>query len=344
MSLAARDPARRLFGWLRREAQVVGVAGVLLPVCGSVVWAQQAPLAKPPSVATGEALLQERRYREAMDAFEAALAASPANAAAREGEVAAATAWALEGVRQGHPEQAMEVLERGIGVLPTEPELLRSFGIEATTLKQFPIAEQALRAADAARPHDAKTVYALARLETEEQHLPEAERDLQAYLALRPDDASAYFGLGHIYAMRQQTTEARAAFAHSLTLQPSQTESYYQLGQLDLEAHQDEAAQKEFAQVLARAPQHAGALTGMGQLALRAKDYAGAEQLLAAAEKSDPAYQTPHYFRGLALAKLGRKDEAAEELRRGDSRPHAVVPGAAGEGETGAGPKGEIKP
>ena len=92
--------------------------------------------------------------------------------------------------------------------------------------------------------------------------------------------------------------------------------------------------------VLARAPHHAGALTGLGQLALRAKQYATAEQWLREAEESDPTYPTPHYFRGLALAKLGRKDEAQQEMQRGDSRPHAgavaspeATPEAVGSGD-----------
>lgn len=282
-------------------------------------------------VTAGEALLRARQYEQAMDRFEAALRVSPEDASAHQGEVRAATTWALDEIHAQRPEHAMEILERGIQQLPKEPELLQDFGIEATALGQFAIAEQALQAADKLRPHDPKTVYGLARLELERQQMPEAERDLKAYLALRPKDATAYYGLGHLYAMQQHDDLARAAFEQSLELQPNQTESYYQLGQLELQAHQDEQAGKNFGEVLTRAPSHAGALTGLGQVALRAKDYARAEQLLAAAEKADPNYATPHYFRGLALVKLGRKDEAEEEMRKGDSRPHVSSPQSGGQ-------------
>ena len=289
--------------------------------------ATQATNASPTS---GTVLVQARRYGEAMDRFEATLTASPKDLQARRGETAAATAWAAEEAQKQHPQKSMEILERAIQRLPDEPGLLVSFGLEAIALGQFPVAEQALHAADTLRPGDATTTYALARLEIEEQHMPDAERDLKAYLAARPDDASAYFGLGHVYAMEQRDDEARAAFERSISLQPKQTESYYQIGQLDLEAHKDSEAKSLFAQVLARNPNHAGALTGMGELALREKDYATAERLLAKAEQSDPTYPTPRYFRGLALAKLGRRDEAEEELRRGDSRPHATAPATSG--------------
>ena len=275
------------------------------------------------------ALVKQGRYPEAMDAYESVLARSPTDPAARAGEAAAATALALQISREPHPERALDILARAVRYVPDDPELLLNLGVDATLLQQFPLATKTLQAALALRPTDPKTIYAFARLETEEQHLPDAERDFKRYLSLRPDDASAFFGLGHIYAMQQQTDEARRAFEHSLALQPQQTESYFQLGQLDLNLQRDAEAKTEFERALARNPNHAGALTGMGQLALRAKQYAEAEQLLARAEKSDATYPPPHYYRGLALAKLGRTEEAQSELRAGDSRPHATAPESA---------------
>ena len=280
-------------------------------------------------IASGQAMLQARDFREAMGQFEAVLAINASDARARKGEVKAATAWAVQEEHLGHVDQTMLILERAIRQLPDEPELLVSFGLEAVALGQFPIADQALHAAERLRPGDPNTVYALARLEIEQQHMPDAERDLKAYLKLRPGDASAYFGLGHVYAMEQRIEEARSAFQKSIELQPAQTASYYQIGELDLQAHRDDEAGVVFEKVLARDPQHAGALTGMGELALHRKAYAQAEHFLAEAERSDPTYQPPHYFRGLALARLGRRDEAEQELRRGDSRPHATAPGDA---------------
>jgi Flp pilus assembly protein TadD len=78
--------------------------------------------------------------------------------------------------------------------------------------------------------------------------------------------------------------------------------------------------------VLARDPNHAGALTGLGELAFREKEYSTAERLLANAEKSDPHYTRPHYYRGLSLARLGRNEEAQHELEQSDGRTHAAAP------------------
>jgi len=93
-----------------------------------------------------------------------------------------------------------------------------------------------------------------------------------------------------------------------------QTESYYELGQMELEVQNDAAAEPLFARVLARDPKHGGALTGMGEIEFRKKDYAQAEQYLARAEAAAPEYQPAHYYRGLALARMGRKDESQTEL------------------------------
>jgi Flp pilus assembly protein TadD len=142
-----------------------------------------------------------------------------------------------------------------------------------------------------------------------------AEADLRAYLRARPNDASAHFGLGHILAMEQRADAARAEFERSIALQPVQTESYYQIGKIELDAHHDAKAESLFLKTLDRDPSHGGALAGMGMLAFRDKEYIKAEEYLAAAEKASPHYGPAHYYRGLALARLGRKDEADSELR-----------------------------
>ena len=314
---------------------LLGIAGPTLLYGSSAALAPQGHQAPTPShagesreVAAGDLQLKGRQYSAAMDSFETALDKTPLNPGARRGEIAAATQWAADAVSAQQPDQAMTVLERAMRRVPDSPELLVSFGLEAIALQQFPIADQALHAADQLRPGDPTVLYATARLALEQQHMPEAERDLKAYLRVRPGDATAYFGLGHVYAMEQRPEEARTAFQRSVQLQPRQTESYYQLGELDLEAHRDRDATASFTKVLARDAHHAGALTGMGQIALRNRDYPRAEAYLAAAEQSDPTYAPPHYFRGLALAKLGRMDEAKVELARGDSRPHATAPPA----------------
>ena len=277
--------------------------------------------------AVGQMLLEQKQYPEAMDRFETSLSSALRDPAARTGELQAATQLALSVRKQGYPDLALEVLRHACSKLPDDPQLSLDRGVQATELGLWSEAKQALQAAHSLDTQNPMTLYALARLALDQQHLPEAEEDLKRYLSEQPNDASAHFGLGHLYAMEQRSLEARAEFETSLKLQPRQTESYYQLGDLDLKAHQNEAAESQFRKVLQDDPNHAGALTGMGELALRSKHYALAEQFLAHAEQADPSYPVPHYYRGLALARLGRSEEADKELRLGDGRPRASSDG-----------------
>jgi tetratricopeptide (TPR) repeat protein len=283
----------------------------------------------PANLAAGKLLLSQHRYPEAMDRFETILAQhshqDPDHVAARKGEVAAATELAVSSRRDNHPDRALAALRHACEKLPDSPDLQLDRGLQAFELGQLPEADEALHAARKLAPANPTILYALARLETEQQKMPEAERHYKAYLAARPNDETAHYGLGYVYAALLNTEGARREFETSIRLQPQQTEAYYQLGQIALDAHRDDEAKPLFERVLARDPNHAGALTGLGELAFRSKDYSRAEQLLAHAEKSDPTYTRSHYYRGLSLARLGRNEEAQLELQQSDGRTHATA-------------------
>lgn len=284
------------------------------------------PQSIPANLALGRLLLSRHQDPEAMDRFETILALDPQHAEARRGEVAAATELAVASRRAQRPDRALLALRHACERLPDSAELELDRGLEALELNQYPEAEEALDKAGGLAPADPAVLYARARLETAEQHTAAAERDYRAYLALRPGDATAHYGLGYLLAALLRTGEARREFEASIRLRPRQTESYLQLGQLALDAHQDAEARRLFERVLARDPNHAGALTGMGELALRSREYAAAEQMLLHAERSDPAYSRPHYYRALALVRLGRQEEARREFAQSDGREHAADP------------------
>ena len=276
----------------------------------------------------GQSLLSEGHDPEAMDRFESVLNVDALNAEARSGELAAATSLALSADRAGHSELALQVLEHARTKLPDDPKLLFALGSEAFQAQVLPEASEALIQARKLRPDDLDILYMLARVEIEEQHLPAAEASLRAYLAVRSGDASAHFGLGHVLAMQQRSDEARVEFQRSIDLQPVQTESYYEIGQLELDVHHDAQAGPLFRKTLERDSKHGGALTGMGILAFRNKDFSRAEGFLMAAVKAAPEYPPAHYYYGLVLLRLGKKDEADRELLRATELGHlqSLVP------------------
>jgi len=294
------------------------------------------PNSPPANLTLGEVLLKEHHDPEAMDRFETVLAIDLRSVEARRGELAAVTELAVSMRRENHQQAALAALEHARTKLPDDPKLLFELGVQEDELGRLSEADEVLSAARKLKPEDLNILYALARVETAEQHMPVAEADFRAYLAKRPEDASAHFGLGRVLAAEQRSEAAHMEFERSVQLQPVQTESYYELGQLELEAQHDAQAAPLFRKVLERDPTHGGALTGMGILAFRRKDYAQAEQYLAKAEKSAPEYQPAHYYRGLALTRLGQKQEADRELHlatqldREQQGPRGISPQGSG--------------
>lgn len=266
------------------------------------------------NLALGKILLTQQRYPEAMDRFETVLAMNSRDPQARGGELDAATSLALKARGAGKQDAALLCLQHTREFLPDDATLLTDLGIQAHSMHLLVAAAESLNAALALQPGNPTALYALARVEIDQEHFASAEQHLRGYLAAHPADASAYYGLGHLFYMQQRIPEAEAEFRRSIELQPVQTESYYQLGEIRLDAHHDAEARPLFEKTLARSATHGGALTGMGILAYRAKDYISAQHYLTHAAEVSPGYQPAHYYLGLALARLGDKSASDREL------------------------------
>jgi len=280
------------------------------------------PNSPPANLMLGRMLLAEHRDPEAMDRFETVLAIDPHSADARAGELAAVTELAVRMREEGHPERALLALKHSQTYLYDDPQLLLELGIQLNELGNAAGAVDVLKTGQKLQPDDLQILYALARAEFSKQDMAAAESGFRAYLEKRPGDASAHFGLGRVLEVLQRTDDARTEFRRSIELQPLQTESYYELGDMELKAGHDAEAEQLFAQVLARDAKHGGALTDMGEIDFRRKNFAGAEQWLSKAEAAAPAYPPAHYYRGLALARLGRKDESEDELKKATELDH----------------------
>ena len=263
----------------------------------------------------GRLLLARHLDPEAMDRFETVLAIDLRNADARRGEVAAATELAERMRQQNRPELSLKALEHAREKLPDDPQLLLELGIQATELGATEEALDALQAGRKLDPSSSTILYALAHAQFTAQHMGDAESSFRTYLKVLPKDASAHFGLGRVLEVTERTDEARSEFQRSIELQPVQTESYYELGDMELKAGHDAAAEPLLQKTLARDPRHGGALTDMGQISFGRKQYVEAEHWLEQAVNAAPEYAQAHYYRGLVLARLGRKDEADRELR-----------------------------
>jgi tetratricopeptide (TPR) repeat protein len=263
----------------------------------------------------GELMLASRRYSEAMQRFETVLVGSSQDARARMGEQQAAVRLALSARNANHGDDALLQLQRARTFLPDDVTVLTDLGIQAQAMHQLPLADDALRDALRISPSNPSALYAIARVEADQEHFEAAGEHFHTYLAQRPNDASAHYGLGHLLQMQLRTAEAKTEFERSIALQPVQTESYFQIGQMALDANRGDEAARMFTKTLDRMPRHGGALTGMGILAYREKQYASARDSLTKAVAAAPEYQPAHYYLGLALGRLGDKEGSVRELR-----------------------------
>ena len=264
-------------------------------------------------VELGAVRLKQSNNDAALQTYEQVLARHPDEASARAGEVQAAVAAALNDRREGKNDEALRHLLEGRRYVADSPELLTDFGIQAESMRLFEDAEAALKQAHQLAPDDARTLYALARVETDREEFPEAEANLRAYLKPMPSDATAHYGLGHVLHLEARDDEAKVELQRSIALHPNQTESFYELGEVALDYHADADATADFEKVLAAAPQHGGALTGMGILACRRKDFEEAKGFLEKAVAVAPEYPPAHLYYAMALSRLGDEKKAQRE-------------------------------
>jgi tetratricopeptide (TPR) repeat protein len=267
-----------------------------------------------PSLGSALQLLQSGKVEQARDAFEAILKANPANTEAQHGEVSASERLALDARKTGHSDDALKVLLRAEALVPNDQRLLYDLGVLEDEMHLYRDADRTLTALDELHPSDPQALYAMARVKLDLGQLAAAEEKMKAYLELQPKDASAHYGLGRVYQLGLQYDKAQAEFQRAIELQPLQTASYYELGDIALGQGAFDEAIANFNKTLARDPKHAGALAGIGEAYFKQKKYAEAMDNLNRAIAAAPNYPPGHYYLGLTLARMGRKQDSQREL------------------------------
>ena len=238
----------------------------------------------------------------------------PGDIAAENGLVQAAEKVALDERARQDMHAAVGALLAAQKVVPENPQLLFDLGVLEDQIGLFQDADATVTHLQQLTPSESKVIYLAARIKMDEGQLTQAETLMNTYLQQQPDDATAYYGMGRIYQLQQKGEQAKAEFQKSLQLKPEQTESHYQLEDMAVKAGQFEQGIIEAGKVLARNPQHGGALTDLGIAYFRKKNYEEAAKALEQAVRAAPEFQTGHYYLGLSLAKLGRKQESEEQL------------------------------
>ncbi|MCE2558771.1 MAG: tetratricopeptide repeat protein [Acidobacteria bacterium] len=173
------------------------------------------------------------------------------------------------------------------GSQPHPSSLAQAFGDvgQLYLLHDFMVpAAAALRNAEALDPDDARWPYFLAIHHIFEGHLEQALAALDRVLNLESGDLAA------------RTRRA---------------DTLFELGRL-------EEAETEYRSILDREPRNSAARFGLGRVAFERDDFEGAVEGFQQALRGQPEGSAIHHHIGLALRRLGRREEAVAELDRNE--------------------------
>jgi len=254
----------------------------------------------------GEVALRQKRYAEAIDATNRALALDPqgtklyaqladaysgagnakaaADARAKVGDgmpalgdpiglglvetsVSAAPAPTTQGAAQTTPSSG--------ALTPAQAAALRSLtpAREAQFLlatRQYDAARQKLEGALRTRPNDSELLTIYARTEAADGNFPQARQRAQSAIEANPNDATAYFVLGLVLEMAKDDRGAQNAYEKAISLDPRSPDAQINLGNLLMRNGRYDDAAARYRAMTQVAPSNAEAWTR-----LMAADVAG---------------------------------------------------------------------
>ncbi len=210
---------------------------------------------------------------------------------------------------------ALPLLTEAEKIAPDNPEVQFELGTVELQISLWEDAVAAFQRVLKLRPNDPLALYNLGRAFMGLSRFEEGRQQFARYVEAHPDDDAGHCALGMTLAALERVPDARRQFERSIALAPEQAESYFRLGLLDLNAKALDEAATNFHQVLTHDPKHAGALTGLGRVAFEQKHYSNAIDLLQRAIASDESLREAHYYLGLTLVRVGRKEEADKQLQ-----------------------------
>ncbi|HTR25387.1 MAG TPA: tetratricopeptide repeat protein [Terriglobales bacterium] len=283
---------------------------------------KQKPNFAPARAHLGLLFIQEGRTGEALPQLREALRIDPGRRDAADALVPALQAQARTTIEAGNTQQGLALLSEAARFEPDDPDVQFALG---TTELQTSLLDDAIAAFQRVlkiRENDALALYNLGRAYLAEWRFEEARQQFARYIALRPDDAAGHCALGMTLAALERLPEARDQFERSIVLDSKQTESYFRLGLIELNLKDLDNAAQNFRQVLMYDPKHTGALSGLGRIAYEQKHYPDALNLLQRALANDNSLREAHYYLGLTFARIGRKEEAEDQLQTATRLDH----------------------
>jgi tetratricopeptide (TPR) repeat protein len=249
---------------------------------------------------------------QALDDYDAALSLQPNSVPAL--RQAAATAE-----RQNELERSLSYWLRARKLETNDPEILLGFGRVCLKMDLLDDAEPALVTAAGMRPDDATYQYTLAAAKVGKRQFEAAQDLLERLVRKQPQDPQLQYALGSVFYIQGRLTEAGDHLAESVRLQPGQLASRYYLALIARDQGHDAEAIDMLETLIRRYPDHAPSCEALGGLLMAAKRYTDAERNLRKAVAITPKSVKANYQLGLLLARMGKEEEADEQLARAQS-------------------------
>jgi tetratricopeptide (TPR) repeat protein len=312
----------------------------------------------PPAYEPGFTLITQRRFREAIAFFRAAVARDPlvSDPAGRSERVRGGIA----ALRARRGPAAIEQLEAAVREHPASSEARRVLGVAYRASRRLPEATASFEQAVTLAPEDERARVALGSSLTEAGKLDEAERVLRDAIVHLPASGEARWALAEVYERLDRGADAIrlleeaaslivvagkahlywriAEMAHGyhrdharvidvltrrIRLVPNEPIAHKALGLAYSRAGRDEEALLELLMATLLGHEDAEMLTAIGQIHLRQNCPASAclgraEAALARAVALDPGFAEARYALARTLQRLGRTAEAAGHLEAFD--------------------------
>jgi tetratricopeptide (TPR) repeat protein len=123
-----------------------------------------------------------------------------------------------------------------------------------------------------------------------------------------------YYNLGLLALRRERPDEALAAFERATALAPGDAAAWTHVGILSLRSGDAPRAERAFETALGIDPMQRDSLNNLATIYLERREWSKALDLTSVALQRDPNFLEAAYNRGVALAGLGRREEAVSEL------------------------------
>lgn len=218
--------------------------------------------------------------------------------------------------QSGHPEAAVELIDRAIALNPHAAVFHNNLGLAYRAMGRPTDATACYRRALQLRPAYAEAIYNLAITLKDQGRLGEAIAGYRQAVQLRPDFADAHNSLGVALKEAGQLNDAIACYRRALEIKPESAEMHYNLGGALKEAGKTDEAIACYQQALRLRPAYAEAHCNLGLALTSQRKFDEATDFYRQAIRLRPDLVEAHNNLGTALAAQGRFSEAAIYFRQ----------------------------